>query len=176
MRFGDGNRSIILTARHHACESTGSYVLEGVLDDLIDNPIEGFQILCVPFVDYDGVIDGDQGKNRVPHGHNRDYSDENPPIFPETSRIIEYTENNNVCYGFDFHSPWHRGWEHDNVYIVQSSIEKLVRLDLFGEILEKSITDKAMRYWHKNDYPPETGWNRAGSQFAAYLNDVGSTL
>lgn len=48
MRFGDGNRSIILTARHHACESTGSYVLEGVLDDLIDNPIEGFKYYACP--------------------------------------------------------------------------------------------------------------------------------
>ena len=31
LRLGAGERKIVLTARHHACESTGSYVLEGVL-------------------------------------------------------------------------------------------------------------------------------------------------
>ena len=63
---GSGEKKILLTARHHACESTGSYVLEGVLDALASRLPEDFSILCVPFVDYDGVLDGDQGKNRAP--------------------------------------------------------------------------------------------------------------
>ena len=33
LRFGNGEKYIIATARHHACESSGSYVLEGVLDE-----------------------------------------------------------------------------------------------------------------------------------------------
>ena len=36
--IGEGETSILLTARHHACESTGSYVLEGVLDEFIASP------------------------------------------------------------------------------------------------------------------------------------------
>ncbi len=36
--FGSGERHIVLTSRHHACEATGSYVLEGLLCDLHNNP------------------------------------------------------------------------------------------------------------------------------------------
>ncbi|MGN1122587.1 MAG: hypothetical protein ACI4RV_09495, partial [Eubacteriales bacterium] len=72
--FGDGDRTILLTARHHACESTGSYVLEGVLESLLKNPVDNTKVVCVPFVDLDGVLDGDQGKARVPYDHNRDYA------------------------------------------------------------------------------------------------------
>ena len=62
--FGEGERTLLLTARHHACESTGSYVLEGVLDTLLREPIPNTRVICVPFVDYDGVIDGDQGPEK----------------------------------------------------------------------------------------------------------------
>ena len=72
--FGSGSKSAILTARHHACESTGNYVLEGVLEELLTNPNTDLKVLCVPFVDYEGVIRGDQGKARAPHDHNRDQS------------------------------------------------------------------------------------------------------
>ena len=71
--FGSGEQSMILTARHHACESTGNYVLEGVLEQFLKTPIPNTRILCVPFVDYDGVLNGDQGKARAPYDHNRDY-------------------------------------------------------------------------------------------------------
>lgn len=73
VRFGSGSRTIILTARHHACEATGNYVLEGVLERLLEKPVEDSQTLCIPFVDLDGVVDGDQGKNRSPHDHYEDY-------------------------------------------------------------------------------------------------------
>ncbi|MBQ7642710.1 MAG: hypothetical protein IJS67_02290, partial [Clostridia bacterium] len=39
MKIGGGDISVILTARHHACESTGNYVLEGVLRELISDPL-----------------------------------------------------------------------------------------------------------------------------------------
>lgn len=67
-----------MTARHHACESTGNYVLEGVLEELIKSLPNNLSVMCVPFVDYDGVVNGDQGKNRFQHDHNRDY-DKNVP-------------------------------------------------------------------------------------------------
>ncbi len=70
--LGEGSKSVILTARHHACESTGNYVLEGMLEELLRHPLPDTTVFCVPFVDYDGVIRGDQGKSREPHDHNRD--------------------------------------------------------------------------------------------------------
>ena len=36
--FGAGEKTVIFTARHHACESTGDYVLEGVLEQLLSLP------------------------------------------------------------------------------------------------------------------------------------------
>ena len=31
------------------------------------------EVLAIPFMDKDGVEEGDQGKNRKPRDHNRDY-------------------------------------------------------------------------------------------------------
>lgn len=170
VKFGTGKTSIILTARHHACESTGNYVLEGVLEELIINPIPNTKIFCVPFVDYEGVIRGDQGKSRIPHDHNRDYSYTKKSIYPECDAIKKYALENGCHYGFDFHSPWHKSGVNDNVFIVQNSTEKLDKLNRFGELFEKSITPYSLKYEHKNDYPPENGWNKSGTQFSNYMN------
>src|SRR5690606_15909380 len=35
-----------------------------------------FVLYAIPFVDKDGVEAGDQGKNRAPHDHNRDYGED----------------------------------------------------------------------------------------------------
>lgn len=173
--FGEGKTSVILTARHHACESTGSYVLEGVLEELINNPIEDFKVFCVPFVDYEGVIRGDQGKGRVPYDHNRGYDEACDSVYPECNAIKKYAEKNGCCFGFDFHSPWHISNENDTVFIVQNSIEKANEFNRFGIILEKSITSDSLKYEHKNDYPFGVGWNKNvsgkqfGKQFANYM-------
>ena len=166
--FGNGKTSIILTARHHACESTGNYVLEGVLSELIGCP--EFRVFCVPFVDYEGVIRGDQGKRRDPHDHARDYTDE--PIYPECAAIMDYAKQNGCDFGFDFHSPWHIGGDNDNAFIVQKSFEKLDRLNRFGEILESSITEDSLKYYHKNDYPFMTGWNQSAPTISMFLTDL----
>ena len=167
---GDGNRKIVLTARHHACESTGSYVLEGVLEELLREPIEGLGIFCVPFVDYDGVVDGDQGKNRFPHDHNRDYQPEEEAIYPSVAKIRRYVLEHPVVFGFDFHSPYHCGGVRDTCYIVQKRKEELPRLNRFGEVLEACMTKKAFSYAHENDYPPDFGWNKSATPtFAAFV-------
>lgn len=157
--FGNGSKSIILTARHHACESTGNYVFEGVLRELAQNPIDDVRILCVPFVDYDGVVDGDQGKGRKPHDHNRDYAI-SESVYPETDAIKKYADTNGCNYGFDFHAPYHKKGENDNAFIVQNSVEKLDRIKRFSAILEKEITPGSLKYSSENDHPPMTGWNQ----------------
>lgn len=167
--FGAGETSILLTARHHACESTGNYVLEGVLETLLASPIPGAKVFCVPFVDYEGVIRGDQGKSRAPHDHNRDYDGKTGSLYPECRALRAYAEANGCHFGFDFHSPWHLSGEHDTAFIVQNSVEKLDRLRKFGRLLEASVTEESFRYRQANDYPPGTGWNRGGAQFANFL-------
>ena len=166
--LGEGEKSIILTARHHACESAGSYVLEGVLRELIDDPIPNIRVFCVPFVDYDGVLDGDQGKGRIPHDHNRDYID--TPIYPEVAEIIKHADLYGCHLGFDFHSPWHTGGENDNIFIVRNRIDKQEQFDRFADFLQKELTAASISYTKENDHPPMTGWNQPSTNFGCTMN------
>jgi hypothetical protein len=168
LEFGEGANTVILTARHHACESTGSYVLEGVLEEILCHPIPNTRVFCVPFVDLDGVLDGDQGKNRIPHDHNRDYIED--PIYPEVAAIKRYAEGYGCHFAFDFHSPWHKGGENNNVFIVRNRTDRLTEYDRFGAILEKECNPKSMAYSRENDCQPCTGWNQPSSNFSYVMH------
>lgn len=158
--WGDGDLTVLLTARHHACESTGSYVLEGCLEQLLKDPAPNTKIFCVPFVDFDGVLDGDQGKFRAPHDHNLDYAEDEDPLFPETAAIRSYVAKHGCHYMFDFHSPSHKTKQNDVCFIVQHSMEKMPQLNRFGEIFESCITEQSVPYHHANDFEPNRTWNR----------------
>lgn len=70
---------VVLSARHHACEALGSRLLEAMVASFLALRDAGVvwarrtELLAVPFVDIDGVVNGDSGKGRLPHDHNRDY-------------------------------------------------------------------------------------------------------
>ena len=166
--IGNGEKSIIFTSRHHACESTGNYVLEGVITERANNPIKNTRILIVPFVDYDGVIDGDQGKSRVPHDHNRDYIDD--PIYPEVRSIRNHMSEYGCNFGFDLHSPYHKGGVNDKIFVVRNHKEKDMSFDAFSSIFESEISEKSMKYSKKDDYPPCTNWNQPSSSFGYTTN------
>lgn len=160
VRFGEGKKKIILTARHHACESTGSYVLEGALRELKRDPIPDTEVFCVPFVDYDGVVDGDQGKNRAPHDQNRDYVEGEKSIYPEVAAIRAFADEYGCAFGIDFHSPWHIGGENDKGYVPQPSSKKKARQDEFDLALERNLRPGAFRYQKKWDIAPNVDWNK----------------
>lgn len=163
LNLGEGNTSILFTARHHACESPGSYVMEGVITELCNRPIPNSRVLFVPFVDYDGVVDGDQGKSRIPHDHNRDYRKD--PIYPEVRSICQYANLYGVNYGFDLHAPSHKGKSNDNIFVVRNRVDKQAEFDAFSEIFEAEITENSMYYAKCNDIPPCTGWNQPSENF-----------
>ena len=106
-------RKLYLTARHHACESNGNWVMEGVLREICADHDTGqwfrreVDVLAVPFADKDGVEEGDQGKDRTPHDHNRDYGDDRV-IYPEVAAIKklvpEWSAGASVI-ATDFHCP-----------------------------------------------------------------------
>lgn len=180
VEFGEGDKTILLTSRHHACESSGTFVLEGVIEQFFNNPIKGLHLVAVPFVDFDGVVDGDQGKARGPHDHNRDYSDDFEPLYPTVKAIKEIAENADLEYAFDFHSPWHIGGENDTVFIVRNSKEpkKYNRMTDFAKILEGCITDASLPYKAQNDHEPDVTWNDTShSTYANFmLNTMGAKL
>ena len=63
--------TVILTCRHHACESAASFVLEGFLSSA--KYAKNIRVAAFPLVDLDGVEEGEQGKFRKPRDHNQDY-------------------------------------------------------------------------------------------------------
>ena len=171
VRIGGGERVILLTARHHACESTGNYVLEGALDGFLQKIPEGFSVIAVPFVDYDGVMAGDQGKNRAPHDHNRDYPiGGEASIYPETAAIRALLDSGRVEYLFDYHSPWHLGGRNDRVFLVQKGDPKPLRA--FGELLAAAAAAEpgAMSYDPADDIAPGEDWNSADPDFPSATN------
>lgn len=108
--FGEGDRDVVFSARSHCCESTASYVLEGVINALLGEYsylLKQFRFHVIPFIDIDGAENGDQGKGRKPHDHNRDFTEN--AIYLPVKAIVEYgLKLNNYCM-IDFHSPWKWG-------------------------------------------------------------------
>jgi murein tripeptide amidase MpaA len=76
---GDADYQILITCRHHACETMANYALEGLIQRVLGDSTQGRSLrwrtkFCiVPFIDKDGVEEGDQGKLRAPHDHWLDY-------------------------------------------------------------------------------------------------------
>ncbi len=106
---GAGIRPVLITCRHHANESVASFVLEGFLEEMISDSAaaKAFRAkhiaYVIPFVDKDGVEKGDQGKNRKPHDHNRDYGE--PSLYPEIIAIKQLDEDKDFKFTFDIHCP-----------------------------------------------------------------------
>ena len=118
---------VLLTARHHACESMASYALEGLLQAVLADDAFGrawrerWRIIALPFADKDGVENGDQGKNRRPHDHNRDYNA--APLYPEVAAWMKLGAElrDEVVFNLDLHCPYIRGTWNDRVYLVGSA-------------------------------------------------------
>jgi hypothetical protein len=157
--LGEGDSYVILTSRHHSCESTGTYVMEGMLKEFSKELMKGFCVATVPFIDIDGVLNGDQGKNRFPYDHNRDYLES--PIYNSTAALIEYAKNKNIKYLLDLHAPWHFGGRNDTCFIAYSKDEMRDKYHKFSEILQK-ITESdinSLQYDKANNIDINVDWN-----------------
>lgn len=164
----EGDNILFLSSRHHCCESTGTYVLEGILDELTQNPIKGLRVVAVPFVDLDGVVDGDQGKNRIPHDHNRDYTE--APIYESVAAIQRIALGNNVLYAFDLHSPWHLGGARDDLcFQVRKNPQLAGAQTAFGLLFDEETwrDPHAFQYRTVNDMPVNTEWNQESAMSAS---------
>ena len=117
---GPDKTPLLFTARHHACESMASYLLEGIMQAALDDSRLGVEfrrrhvLYVVPIVDKDGVEAGDQGKWRSPHDHNRDYGNE--PLYPEVRAIQELAQTQQSRHTIDVHCPALKGDVHEVFY------------------------------------------------------------
>lgn len=112
---------VILTARHHSCETMASHTLEGMIEQILTMPTlrESTEFLIVPFVDKDGCEDGDQGKNRRGRDHNRDY--DGASQYAETAALRTFLprwSDGLARVALDFHCPWIKGGINEIAYFV----------------------------------------------------------
>ncbi len=164
---GRAKHGFMLTARHHACEAMANYVLEGIVDAALEDEwyAENVLIWAIPLVDYDGVQAGDQGKNRKPHDHNRDYIDGHQ--YPETAAIRQLASDWNdppIALDYDLHCPFLRGADCNLcVYQVGSSDQTNWQQQMrFGKILEQ-VHQGELPYRAEDDLPFGQSWNTGKS-------------
>lgn len=179
---GPDKEAIVVSARHHACESMASYVLEAFLEEaLSDSPSakafrERYVIYAVPMMDKDGVQAGDQGKWRFPHDHNRDYGIKS--IYPEVQAIQKLAKEVNVRLALDFHCPSLRGEIHEVFYFIGVGLPHLRdnTEELKGWITEeRPHTVKTGPFNFMRDPPPtapEVLKDEKFSVWFAYLDGV----
>ena len=170
-RFGCIGREpkyrIFMSSRHHCSEATATPVLEGMAEAfLADDDLgrwlrENVELMVVPFVDYDGAVAGDQGKNRRPHDHNRDYTEF---VHPETKAIAEWIATHaggRLDAFLDVHCPWIRGEYNEWLYTPWKDPKILpspANERRFSELLEK-LQAGSIRYRAQNDLPFGKAWN-----------------
>ncbi len=138
---------IVLTARHHSCETMAGYALEGFLSAVLSGTGEGralrsrSRIIAFPFMDKDGVEEGDQGKLRAPHDHNRDY--QAPAVYPEVAAMMRWgrTHREKVVAFLDFHGPMVHGPWDNRFYLVGGSRGSVAAgQDAFAEAFRRRRT------------------------------------
>jgi hypothetical protein len=160
---------LLITARHHCCEMMCSYAVEGIIATALsaDDPGRWFRdnvdLVVIPFVDKDGVEDGDQGKNRRPHDHNRDYDGQ---VYPETVAIRQYVPGwlgDASLVMLDLHCPWIRGRMNEMVYQVgRPDPTRWERQQAFGKVLT-SVRRGSIAYHSRNDLPFGQAWNNGSN-------------
>ena len=157
-------KHIFLSSRHHCCEMMATYALEGILETALGEDETGrlfrerYIIDCVPFADTDGVIEGDQGKNRRPHDHNRDYGEK--PIYPEVRAIQSLLSGKKLFFALDLHCPWLYGTDsNDTIYFPGPEEEYYAEQQkIFSQMLEKNSPAEAPHY-SRHNIPFGTLWN-----------------
>src|SRR5678816_973420 len=138
-----------------------SYVIEGIIQqwDLTDT-----ELAIIPFVDKDGVEDGDQGKNRKPRDHNRDYDGDS--VHPETKAIREWAPkwaDGKLLIALDVHCPSIRGARNEVIYQVGQRDPRIwAEQQRFAPFLRDAIKGE-LPYDPKDDLAFGKEWNAAAN-------------
>jgi hypothetical protein len=171
-----GNKPVVLlTARQHAGETPGSWVLDGLLRALDADADLRRRVAwaAVPMVDLDDVVEGSYGKDPHPHDCNRAYG---VIRRPEAGAVM------NECYRLrglglalmcDLHAPSHRerrsyipirGWSKD------ATINPIA--EEFAERLHAAIPDP-LRSSIAHVLPPTTARSRyPGTSASRWLTEA----
>ena len=156
---------VLITARHHACEMMANYVLEGLIESVLNEKDlaylrEHVEFMIIPFMDKDGVENGEQGKNRIPRDHNRDY--DKIAIHHSTGalrEVIPEWSEGKLKVALDLHCPWIKGEGNEHVYLVGNADPFIARNQkIISKLLEKNAKGEII-YYHKDFLPYGVRWN-----------------
>ena len=115
-------------------------------------------------MDRDGVKNGDQGKNRRPHDHNRDYGADS--VHLETQALRDFVtgwSDGRLRLMADLHCPWSRGDHNEHIYQVGcEQSERWAQQEAFGAVLERVATGP-LPYGATGDLAYGEAWNVAGN-------------
>ena len=141
----DAPKYLFFTARMHACETVASFVLEGVVNDFAKLPADDpfwdeYCIYVVPMMDVEGVENGDQGKNRAPHDHNRDWA-EGEELYNVTKAVKAFVNDltaadKKLDVFIDFHCPYLFNWAGNYLAYGDWNVNEI---KAFAAILEKTV-------------------------------------
>ena len=109
--LGDLNsrQSIIYTARVHPGETSGSYVIESVINNLLNNSLFSNSLLdkyifkIIPMLNPDGVIHGHYRNNILGKDLNRMWQDPRPNLTPTIYYLKKLISINKPFFFCDFH-------------------------------------------------------------------------
>ncbi len=173
---------VLITARHHATEMMADYVIEGIVNSLLNDRNlnylrEHVEFMVIPFMDKDGVENGEQGKNRIPRDHNRDYDGES--IYNSTAALrdlIPDWSDNKLKVAIDIHCPRVIGGIYEeSIYNVGVPNYKIGQNQIFfSQLLEKNSLGE-LKLYHKNFLPYGKDWNTGnvfseGTTFATWAS------
>ena len=174
---GEPMHRVLITARHHACEMMASYVLEGIIRAVLNDRNLQYmrdhtEFMIIPFVDTDGVENGDQGKNRIPRDHNRDY--DGTSVHASTAAMRQTVPGWSagiLKVALDLHCPWIHGDYNECIYSVgNSDPEKQQRQVVFSKLLENNVRGE-LKYDHNDFLPFGKSWNTVNN----YTKGIGFT-
>ncbi len=181
---GSARYRLLFTARHHCCEAMASYVLEGMVSAMADSAwyAENVEALVVPFVDKDGVEQGDQGKNRRPRDHNRDYDDRAryASVKALMAQVPTWSEGG-LSLALDLHCPWIRGeWNEHPYFVGLPDPANWRRVEALARCLASS-DHGPLPYSASRNLAFGTAWNTnanttEGRTFAGWAATLGPTV
>jgi hypothetical protein len=177
---GEVKHKVLITARHHACEMMANYEIEGIIREIFSDEWlkKNVEFCIIPFIDKDGVENGDQGKDRIPHDHNRDYGDAS--LYESTIALKEWVPvwaEKKLVVALDLHCPWIKGEYHENILIVGSQDETIAEQEkLFCRIL-KSANSGELKVSEKMYMPYGVDWNSSkeytvGLTFTKWVSSI----
>ena len=101
-------------------------------------------------------MDGDQGKWRLPHDHNRDYTDF---IYPETAALASLLSEMQADVFLDFHNP--KLYSYDDNFIYTPIPEfPAPKEAVFSRLMEK-YQEGGLNYKTSDDLPFGVSWHTA---------------